>query len=136
MQRDDISEDEEQYNKDKLNFENKKRITKPRPYASLNMYRLKEIIRNTLGKLRDKKNEITMTKPYEYIGALNESKRIIGMYKIKNPTYNNIDVYWESEEQCLVRERDEPWDMYLKRTISMSLMYYLNLKMNANNKPL
>lgn len=125
LQQDDILEDEEQYSKDKRNFDNKKRTTKPRPYASLNKYRLKEIIRNALGRLRDNKSEITMTKPYEYIGALNESKRIIGMYKIKNPTFNNIDGYWDTEEKGLVREKNEPWG-YMPQTNDQYVTYILS----------
>ena len=117
----DIEEDKEQYEKD---LTKTNRVKKPRPPASLNRHRLKEIIRNALGRLRDHKDEIKMKKPYEYVAALNESKRIMGMYKIKNPTFKNIEGYWDTEEKGLVREKDEPWG-YIPQTHDQYISYTL-----------
>ena len=119
---DSVEYKEEDIEDDKNNFDPNKKIP-----TALNFYQLKRnIMEHVLGKLKKAKDEIEEdSDKYEYLAKLNESKRIMSMYKLKKPAYNNIEGYWDTKEKGLIKEKDTPWG-HIPQTKKQWMNFTLN----------
>ena len=86
----------------------------------------KNIKNHVLGNLESIKDRIEKdTDKYEYLAKLNESKRIMSMYKLKKPAYQNIEGYWDTLEKGSEREKDTPWG-HIPQTKKQWVKFTLN----------